>query len=280
MPRRRITLLRQIAPRVPAFRGKARLFSPLLAGMGVERVQLSGLPMQLDLSDPFERMAAIGLYQPEILKVLRSQLAPGDCFADCGAHVGLISVPLAGHLGAGGFVYAFEPAEATYHRLADNFAGLADIPCGLEAVPLALGAAPGKADLLVSAQHGWSTMSPSAARVGSSRGQQITRVVKVDVGTLDEFFVHSGRRLPQAVKIDVEGWEEDVVKGGRQLFTSHPPRVVVLERNEGILAAMGRSWSTIERLMQEFGYIVTDELDFDVVFQPAMAQLRPAPKPG
>lgn len=269
MPRWRIAVLRRVGPRLPPFRGKARLFSVLLTGMGPEQVEMNGLPIHLDLSDAFERMAAIGLYQPEILDVLRSHLRPGECFADCGAHIGLIAVPVAGHLGAGGLVYAFEPSEATYRRLARNFDALADIPCSLEAIPAALGAVPGRGDLMVSAQQGWSTMSPSAASVGTSRGREITSVAEVRVVTLDDFFLNSRRRLPQAIKIDVEGWEEDVLQGGRQLFTTRPPRLVIIERNRSILAAMNRSWEETELLMQAYGYVATRELEFDVVFQPA-----------
>lgn len=268
VPHRRIALLRRVATRLPPFRGKARLLSAPLSRMGLQPVRIDDLQMELDLSDPFERMAAIGLYQPEIVEVLRSHLRPGECFADCGAHVGLIAVPLANHLGPGGLVYAFEPSAGTYSRLVRNLSWLANSQGVVQPLPLALGDTAGKANLLVSVQHGWSTMSASAAAVGTGRGRRITNLLPVDVVTIDHFFIASERRLPQALKIDVEGWEEEVLRGGRELLTMHPPRVVIVERNEQILAAMGRSWDTTARLMERFGYTATDELELDVVFRP------------
>lgn len=267
----RIPVLRRIAQGAPYFRGKDRLFAMLLSGMGPTMVDFGGPMVELDLSDTFERLAAVGLYQPELLTSLRQYLQPGDCFVDCGAHLGLLALPLAVHLGPGGDVFAFEPAGRTHARLVKNLAGLPPGGCRMEVVPAALGARTGTAELLVSSQHGWSTMSPSAALVGRGRGRAIAEKSQVDVTTLDEYFLAGGRRLPDAVKIDVEGWEEEVLKGGQRLLGSHPPKAVVVERNERILAAMGRSWQRTEALMREMGFEVSEELRSDVVFRPVGA---------
>jgi hypothetical protein len=90
MENRRVSLLRRAASVLPDFRGKRRIFWSLMGGMGVEAVKLDGILVELDLADSFERLAAIGLYQPEILNALRTRMRPGECFCDCGAHVGLI----------------------------------------------------------------------------------------------------------------------------------------------------------------------------------------------
>lgn len=267
--RRRIRLLRAIARRVPPFVARDRLFSALPLGLGTEQVKLGGGWVELDMADPYERLAALGLYQPDLLDVLRASLRPGDCFCDCGAHVGLVSIPLAHHLGATGVVYAFEPSTSTYARLARNLEVQGPTACKIVAVPFALGSREGRAELLVSSQHGWSTMSRSASAVSRRLGEGITHTAQVDVVTLDGFFLRDGRRPPDAVKIDVEGWEEDVVRGGKELFTQKRPRVVVIERNELILAATGRSWRSIEELMVEYGYEPSVNLEMDVVFRPA-----------
>lgn len=276
---RRVTLVQRLERSLPRFRGKRRLLMALLGGLDLERVDLAqvlgeldppnGLFIELDLSDRFERLGALGQYQRDLIQLLWRHLEPGECFCDCGAHVGLVSIPIAARLGAAGQTYAFEPAPATYQRLLRNATLAADAGYNVEALPAALGRTVDEHEMFVSRQHGLSTLSGQAATVGEALGRPITSIARVNVTTLDDFFLATGRRAPQALKIDVEGWEEDVLRGGERFFAEVPPRLVVLERADGILEAMDRSWKTVEDLMAGYGYRATTASELDVVFERA-----------
>jgi FkbM family methyltransferase len=166
-------------------------------------------------------------------------------------------------------VFAFEPSPPTFQRLRANFDDLAESPCGLEAIPAAVGAVDGgSVDMYVSSQHGWSTLSQEAVSVGVALGRGITEVVAVPLVSLDGFFYGPApHRVPQALKIDVEGWEEDVVRGAERLLRSGAVRIVVVERNDAILSSMNRRWSDVDRLICDFGYAVDRIVGDDVVYR-------------
>lgn len=267
MERWRIPVLRAAARGLPEFRGKQRAFAAVPLGKGLTRVRLGNRWAELNLGDPFERLATLGLYEPALMRAIYADLRQGDCFCDCGANVGMISIPVAGHLGPAGKVYAFEPAELTYQRLVTNIE-LQEHPGQIEAYECAVGASPGKAELTVSTQQAWSTMSRSASKVGTDLGREISHIAEVPVVTLDDFFSDAGRRPPNVVKIDVEGWEEEVIRGARRFLAQARPRAVIIERNQLILSAMNRSWSAAESLMLDVGYAPSEDLGADVVFRP------------
>jgi FkbM family methyltransferase len=240
----------------------------LLPKKGLLRTRIGDLNADLDFGDPHERMAALGLFQTEVLQSILTHLQPGDCFCDCGAHVGIFSLVAATHLGKGGQVYAFEPSPPTYERLATNIRHTNGFPCRVEAFPVALGASEAVMDMYVSSQHGWSTLDQQATKVQLDRGAQIAQVAKVPVDTLDNFFMGPiKRRFPQVIKIDVEGWEEQVLSGASTLLRAHPPRAIIIEKNDYILAETGKSFGVIDDFMISLGYSTSKSASsLDVVY--------------
>lgn len=136
-----------------------------------------------------------------------TMLGPGDLAFDIGAHVGNRTRAM---LRTGARVVALEPQRAFHAFLAR------DLPRGATLLPLAAGAAPGRARLAVSRLH--PTVSSLAAdfseRLGASPGFGRVRwdaAETVEVTTLDALIAAHG--LPRFIKIDVEGFEAAVLRG-------------------------------------------------------------------
>lgn len=240
-----------------------------LPQQGLYLTRIGKLWTELDYSDRMDRRSALGLLGRDIAEGSIAHLDPGDCFCDCGAHIGIVSLWVASYLGEGGLVYAFEPSPPTFQRLQRNFALSQGSPCKLEAYPYALGEQSGTAEMCVSSQHGWSTLSRSALTASQTLGAKLTQVASVPVCTLDDFFLGTpGRRLPQAIKIDVEGWEENVLRGATRLLAQAPPRIILIEKNDDILQAMGCRFDPIDRILRNAGYRLAQELtNLDLLYQ-------------
>lgn len=170
-------------------------------------------------------------------------LPPGGTYLDVGANIGLFSLYLRDRCPAGRIV-AYEPIAEVFAALERNLAGL--MPPG-EAVPLGLGAAPGRVDFdyfpgvaaLSTAKHEvGERMAEGLRRLlgGAADGevrrliaQSGTRAGELDAALLDELLrverveaeldtlsnqlAVRGIGRVDLLKIDTEGAEEDVLAG-------------------------------------------------------------------
>lgn len=264
----RISLAQYLSGNTPDFKGKQRFLLALLTRIGEINVPLNRLTLSLDLEDKFERTAVIGRCERDVLNVLRSRLRSGDVFCDCGGHVGIVSIALASEIDLAEIV-AYEPSPPTFARLSHNFqinAGRTQSKLTAKMIALGNGDVD-EVEIQVSAQHGWSTCSKTAATVGKNMGSAVVSTSKVEVKTLDEEFP-CFIRPPDALKIDVEGWEQEVLDGASRLLGQFPPKVIVVENNPRILKATGRNFKDIVSRLSAFGYGLSAELPNDAVFEP------------
>jgi FkbM family methyltransferase len=142
-----------------------------------------------------------------LARFYRGFIAPGDLAFDIGAHAGNRTRAL---LRAGARVVALEPQRAFHAFLAR------DLPRRVTLLPLAAGARPGKARLVVSRLHPTvsSLADGFAERMAGDPGFAGVRwdaAETVEVTTLDALIAAHG--LPRFVKIDVEGFEAEVLAG-------------------------------------------------------------------
>ena len=186
-------------------------------------------------------------YEPRELRTITDAVSGGGVFLDIGANIGHFA-PHAARAGAER-VLAFEPNPAVFSRLRVNIA-LNDFGEKVEAVPLALGEAEGRARLA----YGHKT--DLASIVTPDGGSEF----EVRVAPLLEVLRESGISSIAAMKIDVEGSEDRILS---PFFAAAPrglwPKVLVMERNQG-------GWKEdILSAALSLGYRRTDETRLNVM---------------
>lgn len=145
-------------------------------------------------------------------------LRPGDLAFDIGAHAGNRTLALRA---AGARVVALEP-QGRFHRFLRR-----TLPREITLLPVAAGAAQGRAELAVSRLHPTvSSLAPGfAERLHTEPGFAHVRWdghEDVAVTTLDALIAAHG--IPRFVKIDTEGFEAEVLRG-----LSHPVAWIAFE---------------------------------------------------
>jgi FkbM family methyltransferase len=169
-------------------------------------------------------------HEPGVQALLKRAVKSGDVVVDVGAHIGLISVELARHVGATGHVILVEPnprsAEAARRTLVTN--GFSD---RFSLHVLAAGAEAGRAHYFFG----------SNSMLGSLVAQDAPQLgrMAVSVSSLDDI-VTPGQSI-SLMKIDAEGWENEVAKGMTRVCRESPDILVVAEFAAAHLARTGVS---------------------------------------
>jgi FkbM family methyltransferase len=182
-----------------------------------------------------------GTLEPPVQEALRRLLGPGDVFYDVGANVGFFTILGARLVGAQGRVVAFEPVPACARAVAHNIAlnEFAHAEIREEAV----GAAGGRARLLVVGEASWSHLA------STGRHADVRDEIDVAVVAIDELVQAGAIPPPDVLKIDTEGAELQALAGMRATIARHRPAIVceLHDTNEQFVA-----------LMDELGYATTN----------------------
>lgn len=158
-----------------------------------------------------------GVLEPGTRRVLTSLLRAGDTALDVGANIGLLCLPAARIVGAGGKVLAFEPLPRLA-QLLERSMHLNFVSHQVSVRHAACGDRPGSAALQVGRILGHSSLLPlDAAR----------ETIDVPVVTLDEQ-ISPGSGVAVA-KIDAEGYELRVWRGMRRIISENPDLCVIVE---------------------------------------------------
>jgi len=182
-----------------------------------------------------------GTLEPPVQEALRRLLAPGDVFYDVGANVGFFTLLGARLVGPQGRVVAFEPVPACARAVAHNIA-LNDF-AQAEIREEAVGAANGRAQLLVVGEASWSHLA------STGRHADVRDELDVTVVAIDELVEAGAIPPPDVLKIDTEGAELQAIAGMRRTIERHRPAIVCeLHDTNGAFVA----------LMDELGYVTTN----------------------
>jgi len=204
----------------------ARLWSRIPRGLG------TGLWMYADLR--IELGYANGDHEPWMQDLLKSQLGPGDCYYDLGAHSGFFSLIAARRVGPSGAVLAIEadPENASIVEVNVARNKLAQVAVLQAAVWSSTGQ--------VSFE---SAQASTQGRVTGCAGSAANRVPAV---CLDDLVFCQGHRAPDLIKMDVEGAEWEALQGARRLLTELKPKLLCevhdpaqIDQIRGLLANHG-----------------------------------------
>lgn len=174
------------------------------------------VPDSLDLITPYVLREQLDWFEDE-LRFLRGLLQPGQQVIDIGANYGVYALSMAKAVGAGGRVWAFEPATSTADFLARGIAAN-----GFDHVVLersALSSASGSARLSL---HDNAELNELVRDDSAAGGATET----VPLTTLDDCLDRFGWQDIDVMKIDAEGEETNILKGGARFFARLSPLVV------------------------------------------------------
>lgn len=170
----------------------------------------------------FLRACEEGVYEKDLLRLLRAFIRPGTTYFDVGANIGLMAVPILRDVPQCQVV-SFEPSPSALPFLRKTHAGCAH-NARWQLIEKAIGNQPGTAEFY--------TFGPENSAFDGLRNTQRRRedpkVVSVPVTTLDVEWANLGKPEVSVIKIDVEGLEMGVLQGGRDCIRQKNP-VVIME---------------------------------------------------
>ena len=179
-------------------------------------------------------------------QLLCSLVNPGDCVIDCGANVGLRTIPLSKKVTNTGMVMAFEPERINFMNLCANIA-INSCYC---AYPMNAGCGASDGQVTLPMTDPWQCDNIGLIdleNMASKDGKGFT----VPIITLDQL-----RLKPKLIKIEVEGMEADVLLGAIQTIEKHRPYLFCECFDQ---SAMDEQVEVIKHLGYD-GYVFTSHL--------------------
>ena len=215
------------------------------APQGLVQVQvaaggLEGASFELDLQT--EKDYWLGIYEPNLQRVIKDFVKPGWVVYDVGANIGYISLLLAQAVLDTGHIVAFEALPDNFTRLQKNIR-LNSLEDRITAIHAAVIDAGRPVTFMVGPSNGMGKVVGSAGRQEVVYAQSLT----VSGISLDEYVYQAGHPAPQAVKMDIEGGEVMALPGMRRVLQeAHPLMLLELHGPESAQVAA--------QILRETGY--------------------------
>jgi FkbM family methyltransferase len=200
------------------------------------RATVDGLTFDLDLGEMIDVGVYLEQYEPDVKAALKRHCRPGMTVLDIGANIGAHTLAMGKLVTETGAVYAFEPTDFAYQKLAQNLT-LNDAP-QVHAVKAALGDVTSERQQ-VNYRASWRTAG------GRQDGTAI-----VDFVRLDDWCIRNGVEAVGLIKVDIDGNEFPALSGGTRLLERCRP-VLVMEAGWPHFADESRNPFS---LLQSLGY--------------------------
>lgn len=168
-----------------------------------------------------------------------------SCVLDVGAHIGLVTLPVASVMAADGRLVSFEPAESNRRLLLRHLAANAFASVVVE------GALVGDSEAAAVEFYEMDDASGMNTVVAGAMDGAYRAVTKSQV-TLDGYCERNGLS-PQVIKIDVEGAELGVLRGARRIIASCRPSIF-LSVHPRQIAILGETTEQLADLIESLGY--------------------------
>lgn len=231
-------------------RGKDRLFLVLKSLLALPRhvriEYLKATSIDLDLSDYLQRwIYCHDLFDEADYFMVGSVLRTGETFVDIGANVGMVTMIAARAVGKDGRVFAVEALPETRARLQANL--LRNKLEQVQVLPYALVDENKTLDFFASTNGniGGSGLAGTAAEA-----KRVT-VEGVKMDWLVEQGLITGCDV---LKMDIEGAEMMALRGMENFFKLFPPRAVMIEVSEPLLAKFLNTPTEVKEFFSDHGY--------------------------
>lgn len=186
-------------------------------------------------------------YEPHFLQTVRKIVGTGDLVIDCGSNLGYHTVTLAGLVGSGGKVIAFEPQRYVFQQLCGNVF-LNDLQ-NVITYNMAVGDMV-KIINIANIDYDLELINTGATRVGEGNGN-------VRMTTLDRVLEEIGlRNTPvKFIKADIQGCEALMLDGAVSLIERYKP-FMFIEIEEHYLVHFNMDGDRLRKKVIDMGYIM------------------------
>lgn len=217
---------------------KQWLSARALPQLKTNQAKVHGHMMRLDALDSLG-LSIWGTWEPFETQLIQNLVQPGDVVVDAGANIGYYTLLLARRVGAGGHVYAFEPAPDNFTILQENIArnGYRNVTAEQKAL----------ADV-----SGIETLALSSTNYGDHRLQSAdsaSESAQVETTTLDSYLDARDTDIT-LLKMDVQGAELRVLRGMMNLLMRRAPLTLLVEFFPSAMEQMGQVPSELLALLQ------------------------------
>jgi len=218
-------LLRSVPRLYPFRRGAGRIRTALMRLLvGEERISRVG-----DVRFRFlghHGLFFFELYEPHVVRFLRSFLRPGDCVIDLGANAGYLSAVALDRVGKAGRLIAVEAAPAHHEEL--QWIARLNPEHRVLIEHCAAGDHDGEITLFLNEHRGWHSILRGFNTASSPQVEE----VRVPLRSLDTIVQREGllqRDAIRLIKIDVEGAEHAVIGGASRLIGARAAQALIIE---------------------------------------------------
>jgi FkbM family methyltransferase len=213
-------------------------------------VTRGGARYRLDLSQGVDLAVYLGCFERPTAAAFARYVRPGATVLDIGANIGAHTLRLAGLVGDGGKVHAFEPTDFAFRKLTANLALNPDLLRQVETVHAFLGTrAAGEAPHAIpSAWPLTGSADVHPKHFGESMLTAGARTIR-----LDDYLAERGNPRIDFIKLDVDGFECEVLGGAQQMLARDRP-VFVMEIAPYVLVERGASLEQLIGFLAPHGY--------------------------
>jgi FkbM family methyltransferase len=189
----------------------------------------------------------VGIFEVPERRFVERFLKDGMIVLDIGAHHGFYTILASKKAGPSGRVIAFEPSPRERQRLLMH---LKFNQCNnVKVEPFALSSQNGEAAFYIvdGRDTGCNSLCPPAV-------SEPTKVISVNIITLDNYLEKEMIHHIDFVKIDAEGAELEVLKGSKRFINQRPRPVILCEVDDHRTRAWGYSASMIIEILESYGF--------------------------
>ena len=204
--------------------------------------EVEGHRLTLDPGDSL-KISIVGEYEPEVTRLVKQEIHPGDVIVDVGAHIGYFTLLFAKLVGERGKVYAFEPDPNNFALLKANVEANGYTNIVLE--QKAVSASTGTLTLYRSDDN------PADHRIYDPQGERSP--IEISTVSLDDYLAERSSKV-DFVKVDVQGAEISVINGMKHILKQNATLKLITEFWPSGLQAAGFSQAEYLDLLKQQGF--------------------------